>query len=172
MKTTIASAFKDIAGIEYFNFEEDFVERNIRCIPMIVRFKMDIVGIKLKMAEWSKFCTEERIELAKKPCTDEGETKLYHDYLAGLIKTYTDKEATGLAIDQDPVWAELNKVPDLLIEKLEEFELFISIDQWKGLSDLQRFALVKLCKPGHESKNFPRAIKEFALIPGYLSIDH
>ena len=53
MKTKDISVFKDMAGIEYFNFEEDFVEKNIRCIPMIVRFKMDKAGIKLKLAEWS-----------------------------------------------------------------------------------------------------------------------
>jgi len=34
-------------GIEYFKFEEDFIEEDVRCIPMIVRFKMDLAGIKL-----------------------------------------------------------------------------------------------------------------------------
>ena len=47
--------FKKLKGIEYFDFEEDFVEKNIRCIPMIVRFKMDEAGIKLKLSEWSRF---------------------------------------------------------------------------------------------------------------------
>ncbi|WP_353849846.1 nitrate reductase associated protein, partial [Hydrotalea sp.] len=36
---------KPTKKIEYFQFEEDFVEENVRCIPMIVRFKMDAVGI-------------------------------------------------------------------------------------------------------------------------------
>ena len=163
-KTIGASAFKDIAGIEYFDFEEDFVEKNIRCIPMIVRFKMDKAGIKLKLAEWSKFSTEERIELAMKSCGEEEEAKLYNDHLAGLIKRYTNKEATALTIDQHPGWADLNKVPDLLQEKLKEFGWFISADQWKELTNLQRFALLKLCKEGHENKNFPKALKEFGLI--------
>ena len=75
MKTKSNSLFKEIVGIEYFNFEEDFVEKNIRCIPMIVRFKMDKAGIKLKLAEWSKFNAGERIELAVKPCRHENEVK-------------------------------------------------------------------------------------------------
>ena len=62
-------------NIEYFDFEEDFVEKNIRCIPMIVRFKMDKAGIKLKLTEWSKFSVEERIELSKRPCDSEEESK-------------------------------------------------------------------------------------------------
>jgi len=164
IKKTSASVFKDVADIEYFNFEEDFVEKNIRCIPMIVRFKMDKAGIKLKLAEWSRFSVEERIELAKKSCSNEVETIQYNNYLAGLIKRYTSKEATGLAIDQQPGWANLDKVPDLLEEKLREFDLYISVEQWAGLTNLQRFALLKLCKEGHESKNFPKALKEFDLI--------
>lgn len=158
------SMFRDIEGIEYFNFEEDFIEKNIRCIPMIVRFKLDKAGIKLKLAEWNKFSVEERVELAKKSCNNEEETRQYNFYLAALIKERSGKEATELAIELHPGWADINKLPDLLLERLEEFDLHISISEWAGLTNLQRFALLKLCKPGHESKNFPRALKEFGLI--------
>lgn len=163
-KNIAASEFKDITGIEYFNFEEDFIEKNIRCIPMIVRFKMDKAGIKLKLAEWSRFSVDERIELAKKSCSNGEEAKQYNEYLAGLIKKYTGKEATGLAIDQHPGWAGLDEVPGLLQIKLKEFGWYIHVEQWEGLTNLQRFALLKLCKQGHESKNFPKAIKEFGLV--------
>ena len=131
---------------------------------MIVRFKMDKAGIKLKLAEWSKFSVEERIELAKKPCGNEEEAKLYNDYLAGLIKKYTGKEATALNVDKNPVWADTNAVPEMLNEKLKKFDWHISPEQWKELTNLQRFALLKLCKEGHENKNFPKAMKEFKLI--------
>ena len=164
MKTKEPSLFKEIVGIEYFNFEEDFVEKNIRCIPMIVRFKMDKAGIKLKLEEWSKFSTAERIELATKPCGDDLEAKLYHHYLAWLVERYTEKEPTGLAIDENPGWTELSSVPGLLQEKASEFGWSVSTKQWSGLTDLQRFALLKLCRPGHESKNFPKAMKEFGLL--------
>ena len=165
MKSTSVSVFKNMDGIEYFNFEEDFVERNIRCIPMIVRFKMDAACIKLKLSEWNKFSAEERIELAKKPWSNEEEGKQYNNFLTGLISKYTGKEATGLAIDQYPAWADTDKLPGMLLEKLKEYKWNISSGQWKELSDLQRFALLKLCRPGHENKNFHKAMKEFGLMP-------
>ena len=149
----------------FFNFEDDFVERNIRCIPMIVRFKMDKAGIKLKLAEWSRFSTGERIELAMKPCGDEREATVYHEYLAWLVKRYTDTEATVLPVDQWPGWTKGSSLPVELEEKLNEFNWFISSVQWNELADLQRFALLKLCRAGHESKNFPKAMKEFGLLP-------
>ena len=159
-----ASEFKDISGIEYFSFEEDFIEKNIRCIPMIVRFKMDSAGIKLKLEEWSRFSVEERIALAKNSCRDKEEAKQYNKYLSGLIKKYSGTEATALEINDNPDWADLNNVPAILQAKMNESGGYISAEQWKGLTDLQRFALVKLCREGHENKNFPKAVKEFAIL--------
>lgn len=158
------SEFLNLPDIEYFLFEEDFVEENVRCIPMIVRFKMDKAGIKLKLAEWSRFSIEERIELAKKECSNENESKLYNNYLGGLIEKYTAKPATALEIEMNPAWANTNSVPEMLNEKLKEFDWQISTEQWRGLTNLQRFALLKLCREGHENKNLPKAMKEFKLL--------
>ncbi len=158
-----ASEFKGLKGIEYFNFEEDFVEENIRCIPMIVRFKMDAAGIKLKLSEWSKFNVQERVELAVKNCTTEEEAKMYNTYLSSLIKKYTNSEATVLAMNQNPEWADAKNVPAILQEKIQKLNYAINEEQWKRLTNLQRFALIKLSREGHESKNLPKALLEFGL---------
>lgn len=153
-----------MSNIEHFNFEDDFVEGNFRCIPMIVRFKMDIAGIKLKLAEWSKFTVEERMELATKACSNKEETKQYYNYLAGLIKDRTGNEATTLEVETQPAWNDMNSVSSEVIERVKEFDVSISLAQWQELTSLQRFALLKLTRPGHESKNFIKAIKEFGLL--------
>jgi hypothetical protein len=168
MKTTKMNAISDFPllerkGIEYFRFEEDFIEKNVRCIPMIVRFKMDAAGIKLKLAEWSKFNVEERVELALKPCDTEAEASIYKEYLADLVIRYTGKPASELTIELSPIWADSTTVPAPLNEKAKEFGWTITLPQWKSLTNLQRFALTKLYKPGHENKNFPKAVKEFGL---------
>lgn len=160
----MTSSFRKAKGIEYFDFEDDFVEKNIRCIPMIVRFKMDRAGIKLKLAEWSKFKVEERTELAKKPCSNQEESKEYKSYLSGLIKSRTGNEATSLEIEHRPGWSNINAVPEVVIVKAREFGVSVTVKQWQELSNLQRFTLMKLTRPGHESKNFVKAIKEFGLL--------
>ena len=33
------SEFLNLEGIEYFQFEEEFMENNMRCIPMIIRLR-------------------------------------------------------------------------------------------------------------------------------------
>jgi hypothetical protein len=159
-----ASEFKSLSGIEYFDFEEDFVEENVRCIPMIVRFKMDAAGIKLKLAEWSKFKVDERIALAVNPAATTEEAGEYNNYLSGLIKKYTAADATVLALEAQPAWSVLNSIPAMLQDKATECGWEITITQWQQLTNLQRFALLKLCRPGHENKNFPKAMKEFGLL--------
>lgn len=148
----------------YFDFEEDFIEENVRCIPMIVRFKMDAAGIKLKLAEWSKFKRDERIQLALMPASTNEEATLYNHYLSQLVEKYTHVKATALAINPEPEWANLQSIPAMLAEKAKEFDLIITPEKWSSLSNLQRFTLLKLCRPGHENKNFPKAIKEFNLL--------
>jgi hypothetical protein len=40
----------------------------------------------------------------------------------------------------------------------------ITAQQWEKLTPLQRFALIKLSRSGHENKNFPKAMAEFNLL--------
>jgi hypothetical protein len=152
------------AGAEGFGFEEDFVESSIRCIPMVVRFKLDIAGIKLKLSEWSRFTTADRLQLMQKFCMTDTQIASYRRYLQTLIKIRTGDVATNLTIELNPAWTVYDTVPSELNEKAAELNLHISEQQWKQLSNLQRFTLLKLCRPGHENRNFPAAIKEFGLI--------
>lgn len=158
-----SSEFADLKGIEYFRFEEDFVEANMRCIPMIVRFKMDLAGIKLKLSEWVKFNRDERIALALMACDTEQEITDYHAYLRMLIFRYTGAPATPLIVNKEPAWSEKHILPAEIKDQIEKHNTSITITQWALLSNLQRFALLKLVREGHENKNFPKAIKEFGL---------
>lgn len=150
-------------GVEYFLFEEDFIEANVRCIPMLVRFKLDAVGIKLPLETWCKFSVAERRALAIKSCATPEDKSTYHSYLKALINNYTDTTTIDLKINEHPLWADLENVPAALQKKASEFNWFITIKKWKALSNLQRFALLKLFSPGHENKNFQKAMREFGL---------
>ena len=147
----------------YFDFEEDFVEENIRCIPMCVRFKLDACGIKLQLREWSKMSVGERNSLAEMSCLTDMDIRKYRSYLQQIIFNRTGNNATELMIDKNPAWCSQYAVPPMVKERLNEFGWAISLRQWAGLTNLQRFALMKLSKPGHEQRNFPLAVKEFSL---------
>lgn len=144
----------------YFRFEADFVEDGIRCIPMIVRFKLDRCGIKLKLAEWSRMNELERQHLAEHPCESEEEVLVYRSWLRTTVYKKTGQRATDLQVDPTPLWMS-DCIPAVVGEKLHELEWTLSDIQWRSFTDLQKFALVKLSRPGHENRNFPIALKEF-----------
>lgn len=145
---------------QFFRFESDFVE-SLRCIPMQVRYKLDTCGVKLKLSQWHHFEPGDRQELVDRPCETATEAKLYHDFLHQLILSRTGTVATDLAVDPRPAWFDVTVIPDSVAEKAKDVEVVLTLDQWIKLSPLQRFALIKLSRSGHENSNFLPALKEF-----------
>ena len=148
----------------FFKFEADFVEDNVRCIPMIVRFKLDACGIKLKLQEWSRMSPDERRLLSELACASHTEIIYYRHYLQQLVKKHTGAAATDIPVDISTAWADTAARPGLLDKKAAEFGWRFSLQQWQALNNLQRFVLLKLCGPGHENRNFPKSVKEFGLV--------
>ncbi|MEH2167204.1 MAG: nitrate reductase associated protein [Nostoc sp.] len=147
---------------DFFQFEADFVD-SLRCIPMQVRCKLDTCGIKLKLSDWNRMTTDERQALVELPCTTETEIQFYREYIEKLIIQRTGIPTKKLPIEPHPAWLDSATVPVNLQEKAQEIGVTLTQQNWAALTPLQRFALIKLSQPGHENKNFPRAIAEFHL---------
>ncbi len=159
----LASEFLYQNQIEYFHFEEEFMEHNMRCIPMIVRLKKDVVGIKLRLSEWGRFAVAERMALATNQVDTAIQKSAYYQYVHKLITGHIGKSPKSIPIPETFNWNNLFELPPILGEKLAEFGWQLPVEMWASLTALQRFALVKLCRPRHENKNFPKAFREFKL---------
>ena len=143
----------------FFAFESDFVD-SLRCIPMIVRYKLDTCRVKLQLSDWAKFNYQEKDALADLPCHLAEEVEAYAEYVNGLVWKYTST-VPSLLKNLDPAWV---YVPAEVREKAQEWNCpVINASQWMQLDVLERFALVKLSRSGHEGRNFPRALAEFGL---------
>lgn len=73
----------------FFQFESDFVN-TLKCIPMIVRYKLDSCGVKLKLHEWTKFNLKDKESLAYLPCYKDLEIEYYRIFVTRLVKQYFD----------------------------------------------------------------------------------
>lgn len=147
----------------YFHFEADFVD-SLRCIPMVVRYKLDICGVKLKLAHWHQFSQAERLTLVELPCQTEEEVALYRQSLQDLVKLHTGQWPTDLSSDQPPAWRSLSQIPRDVEEQCQRLGINLSLQQWADLGDLQRFVLIKLSQSRHENSNFLPACREFGLV--------
>lgn len=147
----------------YFAFESDFVD-SLRCVPMTVRYKLDTCGLKLKLSEWAKLSRAEKQELATLPCYTPAQIAHYRLYVLDVVQQRCHQTISNLP-PLDAAWDNLGQVPDEVQQKAEEWDcVLITLAQWLELNVLQRFALVKLSRSGHEGRNFPRALWEFGII--------
>lgn len=148
-----------------FHFEQDFAG-SLRCIPMAVRFKLDICGIKLSLRQWSRFEAVERRWLLEQPCRMPSEVEVYRTRLAEFIARRTGETAKPIGCGEEVAWAVSDEVPDeVAMQSASKGVVSPTGDQWRGLTDLQRFALLKLTRPGHDNENFVPAMIEFGVLP-------
>ncbi|MEL6816352.1 MAG: nitrate reductase associated protein [Cyanobacteria bacterium J06598_3] len=147
----------------FFEFEQDFVG-SLRCIPMVVRHRLDTCGVKLKLEAWNKFSQPERSALVEWPCDSAEAVEHYRGRLQALITEKTGAPAKTLAIASLPDWQNLDAIPAAVVEKFACQQIPLSLQQWSQLNELQRFALIKLSRSSHENNNFLPAVQEFNLM--------
>jgi hypothetical protein len=148
---------------EFFEFEQDFVA-SLRCIPMQVRFKLDTCGVKLKLHQWNVLTQDDRQQLLDRSCEGLANVQAYRAFLQALILARSGEVASLLEISADPDWLNVSQIPDSVLEKAKSVGETVLVKQWEDLKPLQRFALIKLSRSGHENSNFRPALEEFGLV--------
>jgi hypothetical protein len=147
-----------------FAFESDFVA-SLRCVPMAVRLKLDLCGIKLFLRQWSRFTREDRYALLMRRCGDSGEIAAYREALTTLIGERTGEIARLLTDAPCGQWDIAERAAAAVTGYAWSLGLSPpSARQWAALSRLQRFALIKLTRDNHDNVNFAPAMREFGLV--------
>jgi hypothetical protein len=144
-----------------FDFEADF-SADLRCIPMAVRRKLDLAGIKLKLEHWSELSAGERGELLAWP-DDAAAIEALREHLLRRSAELGAGPAKTLPRANGEAWQQGEQLPAVLAASCAQLGLPLEGNGWADLDELQRFALVKLSHPGHEHRNLPKALREFGL---------
>jgi hypothetical protein len=146
-----------------FAFESDFVA-SLRCIPMAVRFKLDRVGIKLTLRQWSHFTQADRQRLLVRDCETPFEVTVYRIMLRELVEARTGDEARELGPLGETPWEDASRTADAVLRWCDGLGAPPpTVAQWAALSELERFVLVKLTRDNHDNVNFLPALREFGL---------
>ena len=148
--------------VQFFDFEAAFV-KSLRCVPMIVRYKLDVCGIKLSLRAWSQFSLSTRARLVTMKVASLDEVQAYRNFLSQAILD-VGEFVVPVEGEPQPAWADSERIPEAVARKAEELNVRIDREQgWAALQPLQRFALLKLTRNGHENENFAPALREFGL---------
>jgi hypothetical protein len=145
-----------------FGFEADF-SGDLRCIPMAVRRKLDLAGVKLKLQHWSELNPAERGELLAWP-DEAAAIEAMRQHLLQRTCALSSGQARELPRPVAEPWQQAAELPEVLAASCAQLGLRLRAGGWAELNELQRFALVKLSHPGHEHRNLPRALAEFGLL--------
>lgn len=149
---------------EIFQFEKDFAGA-LYCIPMAVRRKLDLCGVKVSLKQWNHFTLDEREQMVAQDCETPGEIDDYGRYVVSVVETRTNAPAQLLQKDDGAEWNDAHNVPQRVVDySIERDVTPPTVAQWAALSALQRFAIFKLTRPGHTNENFEPAMREFGLI--------
>ncbi|MDX2272054.1 MAG: nitrate reductase associated protein [Cyanobacteriota bacterium] len=144
-----------------FAFEADFAG-TLHCIPMVVRFKLDRCGVKLKLSQWQAFSAEQKGSLIRLPCQSDSEIAAYRTTLSTWISE-NQSQVSLFEPETHPLWADASSIPAEVAGRIEELGGSLAMADWQALSELQRFALIKLARSQHEHRNFLPALLEFNL---------
>ncbi len=131
---------------------------------MQVRLKLDVSGVKLQVSQWQLLSRSERDILADLPCTTDDQLMQFRETVKRMALERSGTPASVLPIEANPPWKDRTVIPARLQEKALEFGCALKLEQWAALTSLQRFALIKLVRPGHENRNFVPALREFGLV--------
>ena len=141
-----------------FAFEQDFIG-NWRCIPLCVRRKLDLSGVKLKLNHWLALTQDQRQQLVDWPDTTDALLQL-RDHLRQCTASMPD----GRAKDLDPVtaapWQQVDQLPEEVADAAAARGVELTATHWREIRELDRFALCKLVRPGHDHHNLAAAFNE------------
>jgi hypothetical protein len=130
---------------------------------MAVRRKLDLAGVKLKLQHWSELSASERAELLAWP-DDPSAIEALRRHLLSRTDALSAGRAKELPRATAEPWQQGERLPEPLAASCAQLGLAVRPGGWAALTELQRFALVKLSHPGHEHRNLPRALAEFGLL--------
>lgn len=130
---------------------------------MWVRWKLDLCGVKLKLSDWVSLSTDQKKIFFDKECNGT-EVQAYRECLISTVKDIVGRDVSTFEPDDHPPWLNLEEIHQDVLNKLSSIGETIHMNQWRALQDIQRFALVKLSRSGHEGHNFIKALVEFGIV--------
>jgi hypothetical protein len=132
---------------------------------MAVRFKLDRCGIKLTLKQWNQLTPAGRKELLTTACDTDGAVDAYRERLARLVALRNSGTLKPLPGPPDATWAQTDAPPAPVVAFAASHGVSAPMpDQWRALSELERFVLVKLSRDNHDNVNFMPALREFGLL--------
>jgi hypothetical protein len=143
-----------------FGFEKEYSD-DLHFIPIGMRYRLDLAGLKVGLAAWLGIPVPERFFLLKMPIGTGGDIAAFRDRLS---RSLADCLPTSIACADPAAWANDFPPPQSVREACESAGMPIEAAHWSRFPELQRYALKKLSLSRRQPDAFRKAMEEFSSV--------
>ncbi len=151
-----------------FSFEGD-VHESLDCVPLTVRRKLDLAGLKISLAGWQTLTRAERLALCHLPVDDAEAVAVYREVYQG----FADRAGVPLQPLPDDSMAGrpwlAPSPPAAVTTKAALLDGAADLSRWPDLDEESRYALFKLSDPKKEAGKLRAALLELGMV---TAVDH
>lgn len=137
-----------------YDYEAEFYPSLTR-LPLDVRRKLDIAGIKISLKDWLSFNLEERMVLCHLPCDNDEERHVFTVYMDFLARTFLGGPIEKIEPTDSALWSEM-AVPEAVAQKSTALRQAVTANEWRDWPSHHRYALYKSAV----SKTQPEAFEQ------------
>jgi len=146
-----------------FEFEAEY-QSDLHFIPMNIRYKLDVTGIKVGLDAWNKIPIPQRFMLLGMPYHSQIELAYFKETISKLTVSYFEKTPEIINCLNPNLWAANNNPqPSLLASCPEDFKKLL-LDKWPQLLEKERYAFYKLSISKRREYTFGLACRELLAV--------
>ncbi len=142
-----------------FRYEADFYP-DLSRLPLHLRMKLDLTGIKLSLQEWLAFSLEERKVLCHFPVADAEELQAFVEYINFLCQRYNGSAARRLPPMSTESWNDPDRIPEPVLNKSQDNGQSVTLEEWAGWQSHEHYALYKTAVSKDEPEKFFAVLAE------------
>ena len=142
-----------------FVYESEFYP-NLTRVPMYVRMKLDLTGVRISLDDWLAFSFEERTVVCHLPIDTGEEKQVFISYLDFLSRKYCGSPIDLAQALDSRLWDDLEKVPPAVIDKSALKGRGVTREEWTHWKFHQRYALYKTAIAKRDTEAFFALLSE------------
>lgn len=138
---------------------EGDVHRTLEFIPLAVRRKLDLAGLKLSLKAWTAMTRAERLSVCHLPVDGQGDLDVYREALTGFAERAGHPVASLEGGPVDPATWSSARIPDTVAVRAPN----LTPAQWSALPEEARYVLFRLSEARRSPEKLEAALRELRL---------
>lgn len=141
-----------------YDYEAEFYPALSR-LPLDLRRKLDVTGIKISLKYWLAFSIKERAVLCHLPCDSDDEKQVFVRYVDFLSAKYLGKPTEKTAAMSEALWSD-SALPNAVVERSQSLREAVTLNEWRGWQSYHRYGLYKTALSKTQPDAFEQVLRQ------------